>query len=86
MLNRDRRLRLNMMIANRRTSISIEPEAWDALTEIARLREVSVDELVGEIDTVRGDVSRASAIRLFILDFFLGLRDLARGKPGKPSF
>jgi predicted DNA-binding ribbon-helix-helix protein len=79
MLNRHNRLRVNVIINDRRTSISIEPEAWQALTEIARRREMSIDELVGRIDAVRGTISRASAIRLYILDFY---RKIARGAKG----
>lgn len=75
MLNTGKRLRINIEIADRRTSISIEPEAWAALTEIARRREMSVDELVSEVDAVRGDISRASAIRIYILDFFRDARN-----------
>jgi predicted DNA-binding ribbon-helix-helix protein len=74
-LNTGKRLRINIEIADRRTSISIEPEAWAALTEIARRREMSVDELVSEVDAVRGDISRASAIRIYILDFFRDARN-----------
>lgn len=75
MLKPKKRLRINVVIDGKRTSISIESEAWNALTDIARRREMSVDELVGEIDGVRGAVSRASAIRIYILDFFRDLRN-----------
>lgn len=82
MLEPGKRLRINVMIGDQRTSISIEAAAWEALTEIARRREMSIDELIGEIDAVRGDVSRASAIRLYILDFF---RDLANATTPRPN-
>lgn len=80
-----KRLRINIMIADRRASISIEKEAWAALTEIARRREMSVDELVGEIDAVRGDVSRASAMRIYILDFFRGLTTVIKSRSGNAA-
>jgi predicted DNA-binding ribbon-helix-helix protein len=70
----NQRARINILIGDRRTSLSIEPEIWAALTEIARHTEMSVDELVGEIDNIRGNISRASAIRVFALDFFRNIK------------
>ena len=74
MLRQDRRLRVNVMIGGQRTSISIEPEAWDAFTDIAQRRELPIDALISEIEAVRGSISRVSAIRVYILEFY---RDLA---------
>lgn len=57
----------SVRIAGHATSISIEPEFWDALREIAARRRLSVAALVAAIDAERsGNLS--SAIRLFVLD------------------
>lgn len=56
----------SVVIAGHATSVSIEPEFWEALREIAAARAISVTHLIAEIDDTRtGNLS--SAIRLFVL-------------------
>lgn len=53
-------------IAGHRTSVSLEPPFWDALTDIAARRNISVNQLIVQIDTERaGNLS--SALRVFVL-------------------
>jgi len=53
------------------TSIAIEPEFWQALSDISVNQGQSVEKLVVEIDKKRQpDDSLASAIRVFCLVFF----------------
>ncbi|MDP6785954.1 MAG: ribbon-helix-helix domain-containing protein [Rhodospirillales bacterium] len=57
----------SLEIAGHRTSVSLEDAFWEAFTETARIRGVSVNRLAAEIDRARtGNLS--SAIRLFVLD------------------
>jgi predicted DNA-binding ribbon-helix-helix protein len=58
--------RRSVVIDGHRTSVSIEPEFWDALGEIARARGRPVNALVAEIDRAR-DGNLSSAIRVFVL-------------------
>ncbi|MEO5375185.1 MAG: ribbon-helix-helix domain-containing protein [Alphaproteobacteria bacterium] len=56
----------SVVIAGHRTSVSLESEFWDGLREIARRREISIGQLITEIDAVRqGNLS--SALRVFVL-------------------
>jgi len=56
----------SVVIAGHKTSVSLEPEFWDALKEIAAGRGVSVNQIVRDIDTDHeGNLS--SAIRLYVL-------------------
>lgn len=56
----------SVVIAGHATSISVENAFWDALTDIARQRGLSLNALVAEIDRDRvGNLS--SAIRVFVL-------------------
>ncbi|MBT4425926.1 MAG: ribbon-helix-helix domain-containing protein [Rhodospirillaceae bacterium] len=49
-----------------RTSVSLEPEFWQALKEIAAARRESLSALVSEVDRTReGNLS--SALRVFVL-------------------
>ena len=82
-LTPNQRARINILIDGQRTSLSIEPEIWAALTEIALHKEMSVDELVGEIENVRDNISRASAIRIFVLDFFRNMKEIKDRESGK---
>jgi predicted DNA-binding ribbon-helix-helix protein len=56
----------SVRIAGHPTSISLEPEFWQAFGRIAARRGTSTNGLIGEIDAARaGNLS--SAIRLFVL-------------------
>lgn len=53
-------------IDGHRTSVSIEAPFWDALREIANRKQVSVNQLIAQIDKDRaGNLS--SAIRVYVL-------------------
>jgi len=56
----------SVRIAGHATSISLEPAFWQALSEIAARRDLSLNALLSQIDAERtGNFS--SAIRLFVL-------------------
>lgn len=56
----------SVTVAGHRTSISLEPAVWDALTALARKRGVPVNALIAEIDAVRsGPLS--SAVRVWVI-------------------
>ena len=54
-------------IHGRMTGVTLEEPFWTSLKEIAAQREVTVSELVGEIDRNRTHSNLSSAIRLFVL-------------------
>jgi predicted DNA-binding ribbon-helix-helix protein len=63
----------SLTIAKHRTSVSLEDEFWEALSEIARAEGKSVPALVGEIDKRRSgkapeQPSLSAAIRLYVLE------------------
>jgi predicted DNA-binding ribbon-helix-helix protein len=60
-------LKRSLSIKGHRTSISLEPEFWDALRRIAVSRQSTLAELVSEIDATRGERNLSSAIRVHIL-------------------
>jgi predicted DNA-binding ribbon-helix-helix protein len=57
----------SVTIAGHSTSVSLEAAFWDALRDLARRRGVSVQSLIGEIDSARGAQNLSSAIRVFVL-------------------
>ncbi|MCR6632739.1 MAG: ribbon-helix-helix domain-containing protein [Magnetospirillum sp.] len=58
----------SVVIAGHATSVSLEPQFWDALRGIADVRGVSLNQLVAEIDGSRqGNLS--SAVRVYVLEY-----------------
>ena len=60
----------SLTLNGHRTSVSLEPQFWETLKEIAAHDGVSVASLVGQIDLGReaGGGSLSGAIRVFILN------------------
>ena len=48
---------------------------WDALRDIARGRDMAVNDLVTEIERRRGALSLTAAIRVYIVDFYRNALD-----------
>ena len=57
----------SLTLHGHRTSVSLEPEFWEAFRIQAASTGKTLNELAAEIDTKRGDVGLASAIRVFVL-------------------
>lgn len=64
------RERRNVVIASRRTSVSLERFVWDAVSDICDQEGVTVGALFTLIDERRGEDSLASALRVFALTYF----------------
>ena len=60
-------IKRSVTIAGHRTSLSLEPEFWDALGALAHARELSLAGLVTAIDEARGGTNLSSALRVEIL-------------------
>jgi predicted DNA-binding ribbon-helix-helix protein len=63
----------SIVIAGHKTSVSLEDAFWKALKEIASIRELTLSDMVAEIDTDRRHGNLSSAIRLFVLDHYRAL-------------
>lgn len=57
----------SVLIAGHQTSVSLENAFWDAFCQIARDRQVSINDLVAHVDGRRGG-NLSSAIRLYVLE------------------
>ena len=60
----------SIVIAGRKTSISLEDAFWNSLREIAHRRKETVSQLVASIDADRKAGNLSSVIRVFVLDFY----------------
>ena len=59
-------LKRSLTIAGHRTSLSLEPEFWQALQDAARTEKKSIASLVSELDRTRGSLNLSSAIRIWL--------------------
>lgn len=58
----------SLTLKGHRTSVSLEPEFWNAFRMIAEEERRPINDLAAEIDASRGtDVGLASAIRVYVL-------------------
>ena len=60
-------LKRSLTIAGHRTSLSLEPEFWQALQHLARAKGKTVARLVAEIDAGRDGRNLSSAVRVWLL-------------------
>jgi predicted DNA-binding ribbon-helix-helix protein len=73
----------SVVVADHKTSVSVEDAFWNGLKEIARGRNISLSELIEAIDSERRHGNLSSAIRLFVLDFYRNrLADVEAGHDG----
>lgn len=80
--NRQRR---NVTLGSRRTSVSLEQQVWNGLTEICRREEIGLDELCTAVEARRVDSSMSSALRVFLLTYFRHAAEMFESRPGDGS-
>lgn len=62
----------SLTLHGHRTSVSLEAEFWRAFRAIAAARHTTINALAVEIDEARsGDAGLASAIRVYILSYYM---------------
>lgn len=67
----------NVQLADRRTSVRMEPVMWNSLQDIGLREGMSVNEICSNIDRIRGPLGLTQAIRVFIVGYYRA--------PGKPD-
>jgi predicted DNA-binding ribbon-helix-helix protein len=60
----------SIVVAGRKTSVSLEDAFWKTFKEIADGRHMTSSELAAAIDAERQHGNLSSAIRLFVLDYY----------------
>jgi predicted DNA-binding ribbon-helix-helix protein len=60
----------NITLADRRTSIRLEPEMWDALNEICARERRSLHDICTQIDHERAQSGLTAAVRVYILNYY----------------
>jgi predicted DNA-binding ribbon-helix-helix protein len=77
-MNAEGPVKRSVTVAGHRTSLSLEPEFWDALKRIAQREARTVSGLIGEIDASRGQRNLSSAVRVFVLEHALTTQNRSR--------
>ena len=67
----------NITVGSLRTSVRLEPQFWEALSDIAARERLTVDRLCTIIDANAGELGRTAAIRVFIASYFVEIRTRA---------
>ena len=70
----------SVVIAGHKTSVSLEEEFWKSLKEIAGVRDITVAELVGEINANRQHANLSSTIRVFVIGVYRDQIDVAKDR------
>ena len=63
-------VRRNVTVGGHRTSLRLESEMWDGLTEVCRRENVSLHQLCSVLENGRSGFSRTSAVRAFLVGYF----------------
>lgn len=59
----------SVQLMGHKTSVSLEPAFWEALTKIAENRKTSVRQLIIEVDVMPDRIANlSSALRIFVLN------------------
>lgn len=62
----------SIVLNQMKTSVSLEEAFWEALREIARERRVPISAIVSDVEDKRLDGNLSSALRLFVLNYYVG--------------
>jgi predicted DNA-binding ribbon-helix-helix protein len=71
----------SVVIDGHKTSISLEEPFWQAVRDIADQRQITVSELLRQIDQSRDNANLSSAVRIFVVDQFRRQAEAARLRP-----
>ena len=75
----------SIVVSGHKTSVSLEDAFWTCMKEISTSRDMTISELITEIDKERHEGNLSSAIRLFVLGHFrkltTGSSTTTRSKP-----
>lgn len=61
----------NVRIHDRRTSVRLEPEMWQALREVSEIEGCSIHDLCGAVHDLKGaGASFTAALRVFLMEYY----------------
>ncbi|MGA7433254.1 MAG: ribbon-helix-helix domain-containing protein [Xanthobacteraceae bacterium] len=75
----------SIVFRGRKTSLSLEAPFWAALQKIASERRQTISDTVAVISEQQKSKNLSSAIRVFVLDYFLSAMNVPNDKQGAAS-
>lgn len=78
-------LKFAVVINGRKTNVSLEPEFWSALREIASWHSLNLQRLVSAIEVARDNSNLSSELRLFVLAYFKDRQPITRSNRKMPD-
>ena len=70
----------NVVVNGRRTSMRLDKETWQALSDVCKRENITLYKLCSLIDSAKGESGLSSATRLFVLTYYR--RSLAKYEIG----
>jgi predicted DNA-binding ribbon-helix-helix protein len=70
----------SVVVSGRQTSVTVEDQFWEGLTEIATELRLSIPALVTSINAERNHSNLSSAVRLFVLRYYRDRAMLTRAQ------
>jgi predicted DNA-binding ribbon-helix-helix protein len=77
-------IKRSVVIAGRKTSVSLEQPFWDVIREIAGAERTTASAVLRRVDGARSRTNLSSAVRVFVLDYVRG-RMRHAGRPADPA-
>ena len=65
----------NVLVKGRQTCIALEPSIWKHFERMCRQLCTTIPLFIEDIDRTRGEVTRASTIRVQVLEYFAALAE-----------
>jgi predicted DNA-binding ribbon-helix-helix protein len=78
-------IKRSVTVRGHKTSVTLEDQFWQGLHDIAGARKTTLSSLVDEIDASRASDNLSSHIRLFVLEYYCGRGQSARGVPNQST-
>lgn len=78
-------IKRSVLVMGRKTSISLEDMFWHAMKDIAAEQRISTAQLLVRIDQKRGNTNFSSAVRQFVMAYYIGLVNDYRNAASSPA-
>jgi predicted DNA-binding ribbon-helix-helix protein len=81
---RTRAPKRSIIVGAKKTSIRLEEGFWEALREIVKERQTTLQDLITGINAERRNANLSSVVRVFILDYYAASKRQDEGRLNEP--
>ena len=76
----------NVIVNGRRTSMRLDQEIWNSLSDICQKEDMNIHQLCSKIDSQKGNSGLSGAVRLFVLTYLQHVIDRYKNVTGPLKF